>query len=217
MCRFMAVKIEVNFGKLRYDPEADMYEWFDATIDILNNGHSFFEQFQPITKDSELAKYLVHSEWEGNAFTYPHAHANYPLFNMVLDFNLGVRHIQPNQVYVLTHDAYQTEIVFKRQADEIHLFYHLKYHRLWYDGSKIVFTKTVPESSMFVINANELINAIDVWVVHLREYLSSHHPEFIKDSLVKRSFGLDKFFNDLFGEGGYTSEKIHEWDDVEER
>jgi hypothetical protein len=211
----MTIRIEIEYKKLSFEPEEDIYEFYDTTVDIIKNDRSFFENFQPITKDSELAKYIVHTDWEGNAFTYPHDHTNFPLFSMVLDLNLGLRKIQPNQVFVLTHDAYQSELVFNRQEDEIHVFYHLKHFGLWYDGSQMIFTRKIPETSSFVVSANEFIAAIEKWITHLREYLSINHPELMIDPLVQRSFGLDNFFNNIYAESPYTNDWISEWDDEE--
>lgn len=211
----MTFRIEIAYKKLSFEPEEDIYEFYDTKIDLIKNERSFFGNFQPITHDSELAKYINHYNWDGNAFTYSHDSTNFPLFSMVLDMNLGLSKIQPNQVFVLTHDAYQSELVFKRQGEDIHIFYHLKYFGLWYDGSQIMFTRKIPETSTFVVSANELIEAIEEMIFHLREYLSIHQPEIMKEPLVQRSFGLDQYFNEIYAERGFTTDGISDWDDEE--
>ncbi|MDR7238154.1 hypothetical protein [Neobacillus drentensis] len=210
----MTIRIEIEYKGLSFEPEEDIYEFYDTTIDIINNDCSFFENFQPITKNSELAKYIHHDDWEGNAFTYHHVNANFPLFSMILDMNLGLRQIRPNEVFVLTHDAYQSELVLKRQEEDIHLFYHLKYKGLWYDGSQMVFSRKIPEKSCFVVSANEFINAIDDCTRQIQEFLSINHSQLMKEQLVQRSFGLDSYFNNIYGNKQKTY-MISELDDLE--
>jgi hypothetical protein len=145
-----------------------------------------------------MAKYIVHSQWESSAFTNHLKNANFPLFSMVFDINLGLKQIKLHDVVIMTHDAYQTEFVFYRDEEGIQIFFHLKYEGLWYDGYKIVFTRQIPKKSSFVVNTNEFINALDDFINQLQEYLLISHPEILDDSLVKRSLGLDKRFNDSF-------------------
>ncbi|MBT2738879.1 hypothetical protein [Bacillus sp. ISL-7] len=84
-----------------------------------------------MTKDSEMAKYIVHSGWESSAFTHPHEHANFPLFSIAIDINFGLKQIKLHEIIIMTHDAYQTEFVFYRDEEGIHIFFHLKYEGLW--------------------------------------------------------------------------------------
>lgn len=145
-----------------------------------------------------MAKFIVHSEWDSSAFTYRLENAKFPLFSMVMDINFGLKQINLYETVVMTHDEYQTEFVFYRDEEGINIFFHLKYDGLWYDGNKIIFTRQVPEKSSFVVNTIEFIDALVYFINQLQEYLSINHPEVVKDSLVKRSFGYDKRFNDFF-------------------
>ncbi|WML50228.1 DUF4375 domain-containing protein [Neobacillus sp. PS3-34] len=211
----MTIKIEVGYKKImpiKKVEDIDIYESYDTTINFIYNNKSFFGNFVSITKDSEMAKYIHDQEWEGNAFTYHHENGTFPLFSMVMDMNFGLKHIGPYEVFVMTHDAYQSELVFNSHGEEIHIFFHLKYKGLWYDGNKIVFTRQVPEKSCFVVNANEFKQAIEDFIFQLREYLSTNHPELMKDPLVQRTFGFDKYFNDFFVEN-QTNSLISEMDD----
>src|SRR5262249_45480435 len=122
----MTFKLDIEFKKfvLFEDKLEELFEHFETSINIINNQKSFFKNFSPVTKSSELAKYILPGEWEGNIFTYEHKHANYPLFEMLFQMNLDLKDIIPTEEVCLTHDAYQTELVFKRFEDEIHVFYH---------------------------------------------------------------------------------------------
>lgn len=194
----MTFKIDVGYKKIKFfkpTDDDDVFELYNISINFIHNSKSFFERFTPITKDSEMAKYIVHSEWESSAFTYPHKHANFPLFNIVMDINFGLKQIKLHEIIIMTNDAYQTEFVFYRDEEGIHIFFYLKYEGLWYDGNKIIFTRQIPEKSSFVVNTNEFIKALDDFINQLQDYLSISHPEILKDFLVKRSFGYDKGFN----------------------
>ncbi|MDR7000168.1 hypothetical protein [Neobacillus niacini] len=194
----MTLKIDVDYKKNKsaFYPTDDIFESYDTAINFIYNGKSFFESFSPITKDSEMAKFIVHSELDSSAFTYDLEHAKFPLFSMVMDINFGLKQISLNEIVIMTHDTYQTEFVFYRDKEGIHIFFHLKYDGLWYDGNKIFFTRQVPVKSSFVVNTNEFICAFDDFINQLQEYLSINHLDLVKDPLVKRSFGNDKRFND---------------------
>ncbi|XRG80201.1 hypothetical protein V5E38_07830 [Rossellomorea sp. GAMAL-10_SWC] len=81
----MTFKLDIEFKKfvLFEDKLEELFEHFETSINIINNQKSFFINFSPVTKSSELAKYIQSGEWEGNIFTYEHKHANYPLFGML--------------------------------------------------------------------------------------------------------------------------------------
>ncbi|MEH7096555.1 hypothetical protein [Neobacillus vireti] len=202
----MTFNIEVGYKKIKsFNPTDDIFESFNTDINFIHNRKSFFENFSPITKDSELAKFIVHSEWDSSAFTHQLENGNFPLFSIVMDINLGLKQIKLYEIFVMTHDAYQTEFVFYRDEEGIHIFFHLKYEGLWYDGNKIIFTRQVPEKSSFVVNTNEFIVALQDFINKLQGYLLISYPEIVKDPLVKRSFGYDKRFNDLFSENKRTN------------
>jgi hypothetical protein len=197
----MTFKLEIGYKEIKeLFPGEDAFEWYDTSINFILNNKSFFENFSPIKKDSEMAKYIVHCDWESSVFTGPLEHSNFPLFSMVLDMNLCLKKIKLHEIMVLTHDAYQTELVFFRDEEGIHIFLHLKHKGLWYDGNKIVFTRQVPKKSSFVVNAIEFKNALEGFISELHEYLLISHPEILKDPLVERSFGNDKYFNDIYAE-----------------
>ena len=195
----MTFKIDVEYKKIiSFNPRDDIFESYDTAINFIYNGKSFFEYFSPITKDSEMAKYIVHSEWDSSAFTHHLKNAKFPLFSIVMDINFGLKQIKLYEIFVMTHDAYQTEFVFYRDEEGIHIFFHLKYDGLWYDGNKIICTRQVPVKSSFVVNTNEFIDALNDIINQIQEHISISHPEVFKDQLVKRSFGFDKRFNDFF-------------------
>ncbi|MBT2723924.1 hypothetical protein J7E67_23360 [Bacillus sp. ISL-46] len=197
----MTTYIDIGYKKIKsFNPKYDIFESFDTAINFIHNSKSFFENFSPISKGSELAKFIVHSEWDSSTFTNHLKNASFPLFSKVIDINLGLKQIKLYEVFVLTHDAYQTEFVFYRDEEGLHIFFHLKYEGLWYDGNKITFSRQVPEKSSFVVNTNEFIDALEDFTNQLQEYLLKSHPEILKDPLVRRSFGYDQRFNDFFAE-----------------
>ncbi|PEC48807.1 hypothetical protein COJ46_03185 [Bacillus sp. AFS077874] len=195
----MTFKLDIEFKKfvLFEDKIEELFEHFETSINIINNQKSFFINFSPVTKSSELAKYIQSGEWEGNIFTYEHKHANYPLFGMLFQMNHDLKDIIPTEEVCLTHDAYQTELVFKRFEDEIHVFYHHKQNDLWYDGYKIVYSTHIPGKSCFIVNRSELKQAIELFNVQFQDYLGKNQPEIMKHPLVLRSFGMDQAFNDF--------------------
>ena len=195
----MTFKIDIEYKKIKsFNPIDDIFDSYDTAINFIYNGKSFFEYFSPIKKDSEMARFIVHSEWDSSAFTQHLKNAKFPLFSIVLDINIGLKQIQLYETFVMTHDAYQTEFVFYKDEEGIHIFFHLKYEGLWYDGNKIIFSRQIPNKSSFVVNTNEFIDSLDDFINQLKEYLSISHPEVFNDSLVQRSFGFDERFNDFF-------------------
>ena len=145
-----------------------------------------------------MVRFIVHSEWDSSVFTHHLLNAKFPLFSIVMDINFGLKQIQLYEIFVMTHDAYQTEFVFYKDEEGIHIFFHLKYEGLWYDGNKIIFSCQIPKKSSFVVNTNEFIDSLDDFINQLQEYFSISHPEVVKDSFVQRSFGFDERFNDFF-------------------
>ncbi|MDR7235867.1 hypothetical protein [Neobacillus drentensis] len=115
-----------------------------------------------------------------------------------MDINFGPKQIQLYETFVMTQDAYHTEFIFYKDEEGIHIFFHLKYEGLWYDGNKIIFSIQIPNKSSFVVNTNEFIDSLDDFIHQLKEYLSISHPEVVNDSLVQRSFEFDERFNDFF-------------------
>jgi hypothetical protein len=162
-------------------PLDDVYHHFDARINFINDGVSFFGNFIPITRNSEFAKYITY-DWEGCAFTYNHHDAETSLFGLLVDMGFGIKNLEVNETFVMAPGGFQTEFVFDHQKDGIHIYYHLNYQGLWYDGSKISYSREIPEKSSFIVEINDLRREVDLFAIQLKEFLKKNYPHFIKES-----------------------------------
>ncbi|WP_028391010.1 hypothetical protein [Bacillus cihuensis] len=177
------------------------HDWtFDelyTSIDFFINGQSFFKNYFRLAKKIEK-NHKDFDEWIEQLYINPNGKEYYPLFQIIIDLNISIKNILDSEILILDEDSSQEQLVFHRIADEIHIFFY-PYSRVWYDGKTIIASKEIPKKSNFIVDVNEFVKVIEDSVSEIQEFLLKRHSNIYKMMLVQRSFGLDKKWNEEFG------------------